>query len=154
MKIHTLPMQRLLALTLVVIAFTSCSKEKSPEDLVYDIRGTASAVNQQNNTGAYGNIYGGFSASSNKIAFNINWYNLGTKATGTSIHMNDANGNDIVVKEFFVTEGTTTGLTAGEMNLSEEQVVRLLNGDWSYSVNTVDHPNGELVGKMRVSRSQ
>ena len=153
MKILTLPMQRLLALTLVV-AFSSCSKEKSPQDVIYDVRGTASSVNLQNSTGAYGNIFGGFSTTGKKIAFKINWYNLGTSATGTSIRMNDANGNDIVVKQFPVTEGTTAGLTAGEMNLSEEQAIRLLNGDWSYSVNTVDHPDGELRGKMQVSRSR
>lgn len=152
MKLFTIPLTRVMALSLL-IAITSCSKEDEPADVIYDIRGTAQAVNAQSSTSAYGNIIGGYSATYKKIAFNINWYNLGTKATGTSLQFDNGQGRQ-VVKTFSVTEGTTTGLTAGEMQLTEDQEKHLLNGGLFYTVNTVEHPEGELLGKMQVLRTQ
>jgi hypothetical protein len=152
MKLFTSPLTRVMAIALV-IAFTSCTKDNEPADQIYDIRGTATAVNAQTSDAAYGNITGGYSATYKKIAFNINWYNLGSKATGSSLRFDNGQSNE-VVKTFTVTEGTTTGLTAGEMLLTNEQATKLLNGEWEYTVNTIDHPEGELVGKMNVLRTQ
>jgi hypothetical protein len=152
MKLFTSPLTRVMAMAFV-IAITSCTKDSVTNDVIFDIRGTSSPVNPQNSNAAYGNIIGGYSATNNKIAFNINWYNLSSRATGSSLRFDNGQAEE-VIKTFTVTEGTTTGLTAGEMQLTDEQVKQLLNGEWFYTVNTVNHPEGELVGKMQVLRTQ
>ena len=152
MKFFTNSHTRVMAIAFVM-SFAACTKDKEPNDQIFDIRGNATSVSMQNNDAAYGNITGGYSATYKKIAFNINWYNLSDKATGSSLGIYDGRTVE-VIKTFPVTEGTTTGLTAADMQLSDEQATKLSNGEWVFMVNTVDHPEGELQGKMLLIRTQ
>jgi len=152
MKLFTNSLTRIAAISFLV-AFTSCTKDNEPADVVYDIRGNTPAVSSGVNINAYANFTGGYSATYKKVAFNINWYNIAGKVTGTSLAV-DSEGSLEVIKNFGVTEGAGSGLTASDMMLTKEQETKLLNGEWVFTVNTVDHPAGELVGKMQVIRTQ
>lgn len=134
------------------IIFSSCTKKDNAVDFIYVLRGTADLQIKDSSLSktSYGTIYGGYSATNKKMAFNINWVNLSSAATGASFHLERSLRADSIVKIFPVTEGNFTGLAAGEMFLNEEEAASLLNGKWFYTVNTVDHPNGELTGKIYV----
>ena len=149
------PLKTTFISLIALLVFSSCSKKDNPADIIYVIRGTAEAQVSGNpvSSNGYGNITGGYSITNNKLAFNVNWVNLGSAPTGTSFYLEGsvAQGNAAIV--FPVTEGSkSTGLTAGEMSLTEEQASSLLNGSWYYTINTVDHPNGELKGRVQVNK--
>lgn len=138
---------------LLVMFFCSCTKD-TPKDVIYVIRGNAEpAVAATTSSPAFGTINGGYSATYKKIAFNINWYNLSSAPTGTSFYFGDPGGTG-KIKSFAVTEGNRNGLTASEMFLTDSQVQSLLNGNWYYSVNTEDHPTGEITGKLMVLKTE
>jgi len=132
-------------------AFSSCSKKNQLVDEIYLIRGNAEpqTVNGSNESKAYGTIYGGYSPKNKKIAFNITWNELSSTPTGSCFYLEDN-----LEKVFPVTEGNLSGLTAGEMYLSNDQANELVKGNWSYSVNTINYPDGEIKGKMEITAPQ
>jgi hypothetical protein len=152
---HT-PFKALFFLLLILTVLVGCSKQKEDLDIIYIVRGNAEAqISSADNNVAFGNIYGGYSATYKKLAFNINWQNLTSAPTGSAFYVGDGTGGGTsLVKKFAVTEGDFDGLTAGEIFLSEEQASSLLNGNWYYTVNTVDHPDGEIKGKVTVVKTQ
>jgi hypothetical protein len=132
----------------------SCSKKDDQQDVILVIRGNAGTEAPATPSVACGTIYGGYSALYKKLAFNINWSDLSSEPTGSSFYfVNGLRAGDLV-KTFSVTEGSKKGLTAGAMILSDEQAAELLNGNWYYTVNTVDFPAGEIRGKVEVVKTQ
>ncbi|MES2646488.1 MAG: CHRD domain-containing protein [Bacteroidota bacterium] len=142
-------------LVLALSFLVGCSKQKEDLDVIYIVRGNAEAqVSASDNSVAFGNIYGGYSATYKKLAFNINWQNLESAPTGSEFYLVSAFGDVSLVKKFAVTEGNFNGLTAGEIYLNDEQAASLLNGNWYYTVTTIDHPEGEIKGKVTVVKTQ
>jgi hypothetical protein len=139
-----------------LLLFQSCSKEKDDNDDIYVITGNANS----NAAGApeakaFGAISGGYSARYKKVAFNIVWKDLSSAPKGSAFYFAGALQADSVIKIFPVTEGNDrSGLTAGEMFITDEQASELMNGKWTYSVNTSGHPHGEIKGRVILSRSQ
>ena len=140
----------------VLLFFFSCNKEKDDNDKIYTISGVAEPEYSSTvEAKAFGAIYGGYSAKYKKLAFNITWQDLGSEPKGSAFYFAGGLRADSVIKIFPVTEGNQlSGLTAGEIYITDEQAAELMNGAWSYSVNTVDHPNGEIKGKVLLVKNQ
>lgn len=132
----------------------SCSKKDDQQDIILVIRGNAETEASATPSIAYGTIYGGYSSLYKKLAFNINWSDLSSEPTGSSFYFANGLLAGSLVKTFQVTEGSKKGLTAGDMILSDEQAAELLNGNWYYTVNTVNFPDGEIRGKVEVVKTQ
>ena len=153
MKIIT-PLKALGVSLLFFTCSISCSKKDDRQDVILVIRGNAETEASSTSSVAYGTIYGGYSALYKKLAFNIDWTDLSSEPTSSSFYFANGLRAGGLVKTFPVTEGSKNGLTAGDMILSDEQAAELLNGNWYYTVNTVNFPAGEIKGKVEVVKTQ
>jgi hypothetical protein len=140
--LHTLPA------LLFMILLTACSKKDDPITDFYVVTGTATSVY---NDSSYAIILGGYNAGSKKMAFNVNWHHAGGLATGTSFRTAGGSG---LLKTFGVTEPGVNGLAAGDMILTADEAALLLAGKVLYTVNTLEHPDGEIAGKVLAAPNQ
>ncbi|CAN5648255.1 hypothetical protein BH10BAC3_BH10BAC3_14890 [soil metagenome] len=148
------PIKTLAICLVFLVCLTACSKKDGIQDEILLVRGNAETEASATPSVAFGTIYGGYSSLYKKLAFNINWADLSSEPTGSSFYFANGLLAGRLVKTFQVTEGSKKGLTAGDMILSDEQAAELLNGNWYYTVNTLNFPDGEIRGKVEVVKTQ
>ncbi len=136
-------------------AASGCTKEKNTDE-IYVISGEADSheINPSANTDAIGTLSGIYSVVDRKIAFNICWNNLGSEATVPCFYTEPTLTGYAMMKKLPLTEPGKKGLCASQLYLTEEEAKSLENGEWYFTVCTVDHKDGEIRGKISVSKNQ
>lgn len=133
------------------IVCLSCTK-KEEKSTILVVKGMATHTGSLHaESNAIGAISGGYSVQDRKLIFNISWANLESQPTGTTFYTGQYPDSENQVL-FPVTEGNTSGLTAGELHMTNEQANDLLSGKWMYTINSRNHPNGELIGSIIIVR--
>ena len=144
-----------LSVTLIVLFFASCTKEKIVETInpVWNVRGNANSAQEaptRVTSPATGSISGTYNKSTNLLSYTITWTGL-TGGNPSAMHFHgpaDPGISAPVVIPITGFSAAAAGSVSGTATLTDAQEIDFMNGLWYYNIHNATYPGGEIRGQI------